>query len=138
MPETTRDSPRLLVVEDNETNRMIFRDILSTEGYQVLEACTAEEAFRVAGSQTPDLILMDIQLPDIDGLEAVRMFRQKPETRTVPIVALTAHALPSHRDQALAAGCVDFIAKPIRSATFRETVRSALQQGPEGKSSSEA
>ena len=101
MPDATRESPKLLVVEDNETNRMIFRDILTTEGYSVLEARTAEDAFEVARSQTPDLILMDIHLPGIDGLDAVRVFRKNSETSSVPIIAVTAHALPSHRDEAL-------------------------------------
>lgn len=107
---------------------MICRDLLTTQGYIVLEALTAEEAFEMIKTDAPDLILMDIQLPGIDGLDAVRELRQSPATSSIPIVALTAHALPAHREKALAAGCSEYITKPIRSSTFRETIRSVLER----------
>src|SRR5262245_54410554 len=114
---------RLLVVEDNQTNLMIFRDILTAAGHQVLEAGNAEEAFAVARSQIPDLILMDIQLPGMNGLAAVRTLKEDPATQQIPIVALTAHAMAFHREEALGAGCSGFITKPIRSRDFREQVK---------------
>jgi CheY-like chemotaxis protein len=128
--EVEMDRPaRLLVVEDNETNMMIFRDILNAAGYAVLEAASAEDAFAMARSQVPDLILMDIQLPGMDGLEAVRTLRKDPATSSIPIVALTAHAMSGHREQALQAGCSGYITKPIRSREFREQVASYLGKG---------
>jgi len=120
---------QILIVEDNETNLMIFRDILSAAGHQVLSAISAEEAFSLARSHTPDLILMDIQLPGMSGLEAVRHLKKDPSTASIPIVALTAHAMTAHRERALEAGCSGFITKPIRSREFREQVRSFLLPG---------
>mgnify|MGYP001228304597 CR=1 FL=1 len=123
----TRDrAPRLLVVEDNDTNMMIFRDLLVTEGYEVREATTAEAAFAVARSEPIDLILMDVQLPGMDGIEAVRVLRNDPCTREIPIVAVSAHALAPHSKRALEAGCIGYVTKPIRSRDFRERVRSYL------------
>lgn len=119
---------RLLIVEDNEMNRMIFRDILTAAGYEILEAATAEDAFSVARSEPLDLILMDIQLPGMDGLEAVRILKDDPATRSIPVVALTAHAMAAHRERALEAGCSGYISKPIRSREFRDQVRSYLDQ----------
>ena len=117
---------RLLIVEDNETNRMVFRDILTAAGHQVLETASAEEAIARALAEPPDLILMDIQLPGIDGLEAVRRLKAQPATRSIPIIAVTAHAMPGHREQALSAGCAGYITKPIRSRDFREQVLAHL------------
>jgi CheY-like chemotaxis protein len=117
---------KLLIVEDNETNLMIFRDILTAAGHQVLAAGTGEEAFAIARAQSPDLILMDIQLPGMNGLDAVRFLKEDPATSAIPIVALTAHAMAGHRERALEAGCCGFITKPIRSREFREQVRSYL------------
>ena len=126
MTDKTTEPAKLLVVEDNETNMMIFRDILAAEGHDVLEAATAEEAFRIARSGPLDLILMDIQLPGMDGLEAVRSLKSDPSTSSIPVVALTAHAMVGHRTRAIEAGCAGYITKPIRSAEFREQVRSYL------------
>ncbi len=120
---------QILVVEDNETNLMIFRDILTAAGHRVIEAKTAEEAFALAVEHVPDLILMDIQLPGMDGLEAVRNLKKEQATGSIPIVALTAHAMAGHREQAFKAGCSGYIIKPIRSREFRDQVNSYLQQG---------
>src|SRR5262245_17636311 len=95
---------RILVVEDNEVNLMVFTDILSAAGYRVFAAKSAEECFTLAGKESPDLILMDIQLPGMDGLEAVKALKANPSTGGIPIVALTAHAMSSHRERALEAG----------------------------------
>jgi CheY-like chemotaxis protein len=118
----------ILVVEDNETNLMIFRDILTAAGHEVLEAMNAEEAFGVLRSKVPDLILMDIQLPGIDGIEIVRKLKADSSTSAIPIVALTAHAMSAHREKALEAGCCGYITKPIRSREFREQVRGFLER----------
>ena len=126
MPEPAR----ILVVEDNEVNLMVFTDILSAAGYRVLAARTAEESFALAAAESPQLILMDIQLPGMDGLEAVKSLKANPATSAIPIVALTAHAMPSHRERALEAGCAGFIPKPIRSRNFREEVQGYLEGRP--------
>lgn len=120
---------QILIVEDNETNLMIFRDILSAAGHHILSAGSAEEAFSLARSHTPDLILMDIQLPGMSGLEAVLHLKKDSSTASIPIVALTAHAMAGHRERALEAGCSGFITKPIRSREFREQVQSFLHPG---------
>ncbi len=120
---------RILVVEDNETNLMIFRDILTAAGYEVVEATNAEEAFAVTRSKLPDLILMDIQLPGMNGLDVVRSLKEDPKTSSIPIVALTAHAMSAHKEQAIKAGCSGYITKPIRSREFREQVKSFLSKG---------
>src|SRR5881397_3856430 len=100
---------RLLLVEDNDTNLMIFRDILVAAGHDVITAGTAEDACGLARTQSPDLILMDIQLPGMSGLDAVRCLKQDPHTRSIPVVAISAHVLSNHREQALQAGCCGFI-----------------------------
>ena len=119
----------LLVVEDNETNMMIFRDILTAAGHRVLEAVTADEALVIALNDRPDLILMDIQLPGLDGIEAVRRLKRDPATQSIPIVALTAHAMAAHREKALEAGCSGYITKPIRARAFREEIDVFLAGG---------
>ena len=123
---------RILVVEDNDTNLMIFTDILRAAGHEVLTARTAEEAFGVVRNRPPDLILMDLQLPGMSGLDAVRTFKGNPDTRPIPIVAVTAHAMAAHRERAIEAGCSGYITKPIRSKEFREQVASYLK-GRAGK-----
>ncbi len=120
---------RILVIEDNETNLMIFTDILTAAGHEVLGATTAEEGLQLAKEKLPHLVLMDIQLPGIDGLEAVRCFRGDPAIRSIPIVALTAHAMAGHRERAMQTGCTGYITKPIRSREFRQQVQKFLEQG---------
>lgn len=116
----------LLVVEDNETNLMIFSDILSAQGHHVLTARTGEESLTVARLKKPDLILMDLQLPGMNGLEVVRNLKNDPATRSIPVLALTAHAMSYHRDKAIESGCCGYITKPIRSREFRQTIESFL------------
>jgi CheY-like chemotaxis protein len=118
----------ILVVEDNETNLMIFRDILTAAGHEVLEAVNADEAFAALRSKVPDLILMDIQLPGLDGIEIVRKLKEDPGTSCVPVVALTAHAMSAHREKAMEAGCCGYITKPIRSREFREQIQGFLDR----------
>lgn len=112
----------ILLVEDNAVNRDLIQFLLSSQGYQVLEAGTAQEAFEILKTEQPDLILMDIQLPGMDGLEATKRLKRDPATREIPVVAVTSYAMKGDREQALAAGCVGYITKPIDKTTFLQQV----------------
>ena len=103
----------VLVVEDNEENRDMISRRLLRRGYTVIRAADGQEAVEMAARETPDLILMDVSLPVMDGLEATRRIRARPETQTTPIIALTAHATSADRDKALQAGCDDYHTKPV-------------------------
>ena len=105
--------PKVLLVEDNEMNRDMLSRRLTRKGYEVLIAVDGQEGVAMAQSEAPDLILMDMSLPVLDGWEATRRLKAAPETRSIPIIALTAHAMAGDREQALAAGCDDYDAKPI-------------------------
>lgn len=109
---------RVLVVEDNELNRELVTDILDMHSYEVLIAKDGEEGIRVAKEQKPDLILMDIQLPKIDGLRAVRILKSDDSTKAIPIIALTAFALKGDEAVFLEAGCTDYIPKPVSIKNF--------------------
>ena len=126
----------LLIVEDNETNIMVFSDILSVQGYHVLTARTGEESLTVARLTKPNLIIMDLRLPGMNGLDAVRNLKEDPATRSIPVLALTAHATTYHRDMAIEAVCCGYITKPIRSRALRETIESFLPS--DGSSSGSA
>ena len=106
------NTPTILLVEDNEDNRRIYVTILAHAGYRVLEAIDGEEALAVARAEMPDMILMDVSIPKIDGWEATRRLKADPATSGIPIVALTAHALASDREKAMDAGCDGYIPKP--------------------------
>jgi CheY-like chemotaxis protein len=105
--------PRILIVEDDELNRDSLRRLLRRRGFEIVLAVDGTEGVAVAGAEAPDLILMDMSLPGIDGWEATRRLKDAPATRAIPIIALTAHAMASDRDKALAAGCDDYDTKPI-------------------------
>lgn len=105
-------APTILLVEDNEDNRRIYLTILEHAGYRVLEATDGEAGIALARDEMPDLILMDVSIPKIDGWEATRQLKADPATRDIPIVALTAHALASDRQKAVDAGCDGYIPKP--------------------------
>ncbi len=105
--------PVVLVVEDFEDNRFMMRRLLEMSGYRVLEAVNGEEAVELAQSERPQLILMDLSLPQLDGLAATRRIRQYAELRDVPIVAVSAHDTADFHADALAAGCNDYVTKPI-------------------------
>lgn len=113
-------APRILYIEDNIDNMKLIRRILLAEGYEILEATSADEGISLAVQQLPDLILMDINLPDMDGLQAASTLRQIPELRSTPIIALTANVMRDVLDRALRAGCNGFIAKPIDVDQFSE------------------
>ena len=105
--------PKVLLVEDNEMNRDMLSRRLTRNGYDVLIAVNGQEGVDMAGSEKPDLILMDMSLPVLDGWEATRRLKADPATAAIPVIALTAHAMDSDREKALAAGCDDFDTKPI-------------------------
>ena len=105
--------PTILVVEDFEDNRFMMRRLLEMSGYRVIEAINGEEAIELARRELPGLILMDLSLPQLDGLAATRRIRQHPELRSVPIVAVSAHDTADFHADALAAGCNDYVTKPI-------------------------
>lgn len=105
-------SKRVLVVEDQEDNRQILRDLLGSVGYTMIEARTGEEGVAKAGSEHPDLILMDIQLPVIDGYEATRRIKSDPALKAIPIIAVTSYALSGDETKARSAGCDAYVTKP--------------------------
>jgi two-component system cell cycle response regulator DivK len=113
---------RILVVEDNDKNMKLFRDVLLAKGYRTVEATTGEAAVALAAEQAPDLVLMDIQLPDIDGVEALGRLRADVRTASVPVLALTAQAMQGDRERFLAAGFDGYISKPVNIAEFVATV----------------
>lgn len=102
----------VLLVEDNEDNRIVYSTILKHFGYSVIEALNGEEGIAKARAQQPDLVLMDISIPVIDGWEATQVLKHDPATRHIPIIALTAHALASDREKAMEVGCDGYLAKP--------------------------
>lgn len=112
------------MVEDNAVNRRLAEFLLRSQGYRVREAATAQEAFDLLRSERPDLILMDIQLPAMDGLEATRKLKENPATRDIPVIAVTSYAMQGDRERALAAGCVDYITKPLDKTSFVQLVNS--------------
>jgi two-component system cell cycle response regulator DivK len=114
---------RILVVEDNEKNMKLFRDVLVAKGYRTLEATTGAEAVDLASEHTPDLVLMDIQLPDLDGVQALQRLRADARTETIPVVALTAQAMRGDRERFLAAGFDGYVSKPVNIHDLIETVR---------------
>jgi CheY-like chemotaxis protein len=116
----------ILVVEDNDNNRMLVRDVLHATGYRVVEAETAEDGLRMAAEQPPALILMDIQLPGMSGIEALQRLRADPATRAIPVIAVTASAMTQDRRQILAAGFDGYQPKPISVKGLLQTVREML------------
>lgn len=121
---------KILVIEDSPTNMKLVRLLLTGKGYQVLEAEDAQNGIALAQREQPDLILIDIQLPGMDGLTATGLLRQDPATRHIRIAALTALAMKGDEERILAAGCDAYIAKPIHSADFLERVGRLLEDVP--------
>jgi two-component system cell cycle response regulator DivK len=117
----------ILIVEDNEMNLRLARDVLEYHGFQTLEAMTAAEGVALASEHCPNLVLMDIQLPDMDGVAALALLRAAPETKSIPVVALTAFALQSEQDRLAAAGFDGYVAKPIDVKAFPDQVRRYCQ-----------
>ena len=115
-----------MVVEDQEDNRQILRDLLGNAGYELTEAENGEEAIAAVAKRRPDLILMDIQLPVMDGYEATRRIRTNPDLKSVPIIAVTSYALTGDEDKARAAGCNGYVSKPYSPRDLLAKVRSYL------------
>ena len=116
------EEKRVLVIEDNELNMKLVRSLLHIGKYQVVEAPDAETGIRLAQEHHPALILMDIQLPGMDGLSATRLIRQDDGLKGIPVVALTSYAMQGDDEKALEAGCTGYIAKPINTRTFLDTL----------------
>ena len=116
----------ILLVEDNDNNRLLVRDVLKASGYRVAEAETAEDGLRMAAEQNPALILMDIQLPGMNGIEALKRLRADPATRAIPVIAVTASAMTQDRHQIMAAGFDGYQSKPISVKGFLQAVREML------------
>ena len=117
---------RILLIEDNEMNRDMLSRRLQRRGYDVVVAVEGAEGIRQATELRPDLILMDMSLPLIDGWEATRRLKSAPATRAIPVIALTAHAMPGDRENALQAGCDDYDSKPIQFASLLSKIEALL------------
>ena len=115
--------PTVLVVEDNEMNMQLVEYLLEEGGFQILKASSGEEALKLTNENVPDLILMDIHLPGMDGLSVVKKMKESDRTNRIPILALTAHAMRGDRDRFLQAGCDGYISKPIDVKTFVPSIQ---------------
>jgi two-component system, cell cycle response regulator DivK len=129
--EIIMDRKKILLVEDNPVNRRLAEFLLRSHGYGVREATTARQAFEILEKERPDLIVMDIQLPGMDGLEATRKLKEQPTTADIPVIAVTSYAMKGDREKALAAGCAGYVTKPIDKKTFIEEV--AMRLGSKSK-----
>ena len=124
--------PRVLIVEDNVDNFELVRFLLERAGYEVLSAANGLEGLDAAKRERPDLILMDLSMPEMDGWNATSHLKADEETRSIPVLALTAHTLPGDRKRAIDAGCDGYISKPINVASFDKLVATLLRQARAG------
>jgi CheY-like chemotaxis protein len=118
--------PKILLVEDNEMNRDMLSRRLQRRGYEIAIAVDGAEGVAMASSENPDLILLDMSLPVLDGWEAARQLKAKPETKAIPIIALTAHAMAGDREKAIEAGCDDYDTKPIELPRLLDKIAALL------------
>ena len=116
----------VLITEDNPKNRKVFKDILHVHGYKSIEAVDGEEGYKMAKENKPDLILMDVQLPGTDGYEITRRLKSEDDTKDIPIIIVTSFAMAGEENEARAAGCNDYISKPINIHQFIETIKKYL------------
>jgi len=116
-----------LLVEDNAVNRRLAGFLLRSQGYQVSEATSAQEAFEMLKNDSPNLIVMDIQLPGMDGLEITKTLKQDPATANIPVIAVTSYAMKGDREKALAAGCSGYVTKPIDKTIFLAEISQHLK-----------
>ena len=123
------DSKTILYVEDNPDNRLLIRRVLTADGFEVVEAEDAQAAFQIVETLHPDLILMDINLPEIDGYSLTAQLRQQPHLRKVPIIALTANVMRGDRERTLEAGCDGYIQKPIDIDQICQVIHRYLERG---------
>lgn len=119
-------TPKILIVEDNAQNRLLMVDILTARGCEVLEAKNGAEGIQLAREHKPDLILLDMQMPVMDGLQAARLLKADPETKSIKILAVTSFAMKGDRERILAAGCDEYMAKPIDTRLLPVLVRRLL------------
>jgi len=119
---------KILLVEDNELNRDMLSRRLVRQGYEVLVAYDGAKGVEMTGTERPDLVLMDMSLPVLDGWEAAQRLKTNPETRSIPVIALTAHAMTADRQRALAAGCDDYDTKPVELPRLLEKMERLLQR----------
>jgi CheY-like chemotaxis protein len=117
----------ILVVEDNKLNMKLVNGLIKIGKYRMIEAIDAESGIELIREQRPDLVLMDIQLPGMDGLSATKVIKEDPDLKDIPIVALTSYAMQGDKEKALAAGCTGYITKPIDTRKFLETVSQYLK-----------
>jgi CheY-like chemotaxis protein len=120
---------KILVVEDNPRNMRLITMTLRGKGYELLEATDGEQALDMATRERPNLIIMDVQLPKLDGLEVTKRLRATPVSSQIPIIALTAYAMKGDREKAIAAGCDEYVSKPIDTRQFPEVVAEMLRRG---------
>ena len=119
-------SKSILVVEDNELNMKLFHDLLEAQGYKVLQSRDGMEALKIARTEKPDLILMDIQLPEVSGLEVTKWLKEDEDLRSIPVIAVTAFAMKGDEEKIREGGCEAYISKPISVVNFLETVEKFL------------
>jgi two-component system cell cycle response regulator DivK len=116
----------VLVVEDNDLNMKLFHDLLETQGYQILQTKDGMEALKIARQHRPDLILMDIQLPEVSGLEVTKWIKEDDNLKAIPVIAVTAFAMKGDEEKIREGGCEAYIAKPISVSNFLDTIRRFL------------
>lgn len=121
------ENKEILVIEDNQLNMKLVRSLLQLGKFKVREAMDAETGIKLAREQQPDLILMDIQLPGMDGLNATKIIRKDPDLSNIPVVALTSYAMQGDEEKAKSVGCIGYIAKPIDTRSFLDTVAGYLE-----------
>ena len=119
---------RILIIEDNDKNLKLVRDVLQVKGHATLEATTGEDGVRIAREELPDLVLMDIQLPGMNGIDALRVLRADPQTAAIPVIAVTASVMQQDRKLITDAGFDAYVGKPINLKEFLEAVRVALER----------
>jgi two-component system, cell cycle response regulator DivK len=120
--------PKILLIEDNEQNRDALARRLQRRGYDVIMAVDGQQGIAMAQSELPDLILMDLNLPDVDGWEATQIIKKTPKTQAIPIMAMTAHAIAGDQERALQAGCDDYHAKPVEFTRLLEQIEALLKK----------
>ncbi len=129
LTEGKRVAKTVLIVEDNELNMKLFHDLLEAHGYETLAARNGIEALELARKHRPDLIVMDIQLPEVSGLEVTKWLKDDSELKSIPVVAVTAFAMKGDEERIRAGGCEAYLSKPISIAKFMETVRQFIGNG---------
>jgi two-component system cell cycle response regulator DivK len=126
-PRRSGDGKTVLIVEDNELNMKLFHDLMEAHGYNILQTRDGMEALKLARQHRPDLILMDIQLPEVSGLEVTKWIKEDDDLRSIPVIAVTAFAMKGDEEKILQGGCEAYIAKPISVAQFLSTVERFLR-----------